>query len=96
MNMTFVSDHIAIPRSEQMERRLKKLMKFIVAYKITHDGNSPTNREMGAALNVRSTSLIKYYVDELANRSLIKTSGEGSSRSIQVIGGSWRPPKLTP
>ncbi len=70
-----------------MDRR-QKVLDFIVRYKREHDGNSPTRREIGEACQISSTSVVNYYLDQLARAGLIETARK--ARAITVMGGSWR------
>lgn len=76
-----------------MTHRAQAALKFIIAYKKEHDGNSPTIREIGSAISVDSTSLVDYYLTALEQNGYIRRVGhgdDGRSRSIEVVGGSWR------
>ena len=68
----------------------KKIFDFIVTYKRNHDGNSPTGREIMDACNISSTSMVDFYLNELAKKGKIeRLGGKGASRNIRVVGGSW-------
>lgn len=71
--------------------------KFIVEFKRTHDGNSPTIREIGTACDVSSTAAVRYYLNGLVKCGLIKRSHEsGEPRMISVVGGMWNAPAVKP
>lgn len=77
----------------------EKLFDFIVAYKVEHDGNSPTYREMMAATGLTSTSMVAWHLEKLEAEGLIERPQQvGNSRVIEVVGGEWNPPPdaLTP
>jgi SOS-response transcriptional repressor LexA len=66
----------------------EKLLEFIVKYKREHDGNSPTMREMMAALHISSTSMAQYYLKRLEKNGAIRLSKYLPSK-IEVVGGRW-------
>jgi SOS-response transcriptional repressor LexA len=81
--------------------RVKKPMvehvyDFIVSYKKSHDGNSPTIREIGEACGISSTSVVSYWLHRLESRGLIRrpepTIGNRFATKIEVVGGKWYQP----
>lgn len=70
------------------EPRVSAIFDFIVQYKQEHDGNSPTIREIGDAVGLRSSSTVNYYLQRLVKEKKIYIA-DNLSRSIEVIGGSW-------
>lgn len=72
----------------RMIHSTKEILSFIVAYKSSHDGNSPTLRQIGHALDISSTSVVSYHVKKLKDLGLIDT-GAYRARSIRVKGGNW-------
>ena len=69
-----------------MSEREKEIYAFIIRYKMSHDGNSPSIREIGEAVGIGSTSLILHYLQNLEKCSAITMDGQ---RAISVVGGSW-------
>jgi SOS-response transcriptional repressor LexA len=63
------------------------VLDYIIAYKIAHDGNSPTLREIMIACRVTSTSNMSYILADLAKTGQIVINP--GSRGIEVIGGRW-------
>ena len=63
----------------------------IVEYKCSHDGNSPTIREIADICNITSTSVITYMLQALQFEGKIEVA-PSKTRSIKVIGGQWIPP----
>lgn len=68
-----------------------RVMDFIIQYKAQHDGNSPTMREIGQAIDIPSTSRIRCLLKVLVSDGLIKLD-ERHNRSIRVVGAFWRSP----
>ena len=66
--------------------------EFLVAFKIEHDGNTPTRREIMEACGITSTSVVNYYLDRLERKGLIEQPRNGASRMIVVTGGCWQAP----
>jgi SOS-response transcriptional repressor LexA len=65
----------------------KKVLEYIISYKIAHDGNSPSLRQMMAACRVTSTSNMSYILADLEKTGQIVVNP--GSRGIEVIGGRW-------
>ena len=62
---------------------------FILKYKMEHDGNSPSFREIGDESGISSTSMVQYYLDILEREGLL-TLERGVNRMISITGGQWR------
>jgi SOS-response transcriptional repressor LexA len=61
-----------------------RLLHFIANY-IKAEGGSPTIREMGAAFNITSTSVVTYHLEILEAAGHIERK-PGQSRTIRIIG----------
>lgn len=72
--------------------RYQKIFDCIVAFKMAHDGNSPTFREIGESIGCNSSSLISIYLDRMEILGMIKRDQLGASRNIEIPGGKWIPP----
>lgn len=72
--------------------RLNQVMDFIIAFKRTHDGNSPSVREIGKGCGITSTSAVHYCLKILAKNGKIDHTKFYRSRMIVVPGGQWIPP----
>lgn len=72
-----------------------RVYHFIIAYKGEHDGNSPTVREIGNAVDGISTSRTDYLLGVLVGDGLIELGNKRRTRSIRVVGGHWTPPRAT-
>ena len=67
------------------------IFEYIVTYKLFHDGNSPTVREIGNACKISSSSVVTNILHRLESQGKIRLIKNGSRhRSIQVVGGKWR------
>jgi SOS-response transcriptional repressor LexA len=64
----------------------KRLLTFIIDYKIKHGGVSPNLREMGDAIGGASTSMVNFYLDKLEERGKILPRPKRDARSVQVPG----------
>ncbi len=71
----------------------KHVYDFIIAYKTAHDGNSPTFRQIGDACGITSTSVVNFYLVFLEEQGLVKVERSWQTRSISIVGASWRPPE---
>ena len=66
------------------------IFEFICEYKRTHDGNSPSIREIMQACDISSTSVTNWHLKQLERRGLIGLpESYAQSRSIRVVGGQW-------
>jgi len=71
------------------------VLAAVIAHKLAHDGNSPTIRELQAALGLHTTSVVVYHLTRLHQAGLIRYA-RGAARAIEVVGGKWLPPQETP
>lgn len=76
------------PQYTGISTRAAQMLRFIVEYKITHDGNSPNIREIGAAAGVESSSLISFYLGQLERSGYIRRS-RSYARQIELVGGKY-------
>jgi hypothetical protein len=83
------------PRGSRLRPRLEAAYQAILAHKAAHDGLNPTLRELGALLNVSSTSLTRYYLHRLVAAGLLAWDG-ADGRNYRVVGGRWQPPTPPP
>lgn len=65
------------------------IYEFILTFKKSHDGNSPTIREIKEYCDISTTSLVEYYIEQLVEEGRIILSEEMGSRRIMVPGGEW-------
>jgi repressor LexA len=70
-------------RSEGLSERHRKIMEFLSRFQ-EQTGYSPSIRQIGDSIGVKSTSLIDYYLNQLQQMSLIERD-EHVSRSIRVV-----------
>jgi len=64
----------------------QQIYNFIVDFKRTHDGVFPTYREIMAALDISSLSIVNIYIDKLTEQGLLAHDGDGH---LLVVGGQW-------
>ena len=67
------------------------VFRFICAYKKSHDGNSPTFREIGKGCGISSTFVTRTILRKLEEEGLIRLRG-WHTRHIEVVGGKWTAP----
>jgi hypothetical protein len=72
---------------------LQQMDTFIIGFKKTHDGNSPTMRQIANSFGC-SISTVHRYLYRMVARGFIALNGDGKSRMIEVIGAQWTPPQL--
>lgn len=71
------------------------LYAYICDYKREHDGNSPTLRQMMAALGISSSSMASGALDDLEAAGRIVRGEHGQAAHISVVGARWVPPEVT-
>ena len=68
----------------------QRVLEFVIEYKRTHDGNSPSTRQILTATFLASTSTVNYHLTQLVKMGRIRTFAlDKQSRSIEVVGGKW-------
>lgn len=72
-----------------MTPRMEAVFEFIIAFKKSHDGNSPTVREIAEGCGISSTSVVTYYLGRLEEEGRITRPDLGTACSIEVPGGRW-------
>lgn len=70
-------------KSEGLGERHRKIMEFLTDFQ-EQRGYSPSIREIGKCINVESTSLVDYYLEQLAQEGYIERD-KRISRSIRVL-----------
>jgi repressor LexA len=70
-------------RSEGLSNRHKKIISFLTEFQ-EKNGYSPSIREIGESINVRSTSLVDYYLKQLEQLGYISRE-QHISRSICLV-----------
>jgi repressor LexA len=70
-------------RSEGLSERHRKIMEFLTKFQDSN-GYSPSIRQIGDSINVKSTSLVDYYLNQLHEMGYIDRE-DRISRSIRVL-----------
>ena len=65
-----------------MSNKDNEILEFI-NYTLKYDGYSPSVREIGEAVNLKSTSTVQYHLKKLEKKGVINKS-EGKSRSLHL------------
>lgn len=78
-------------RRQRADKKLQELYDYIVKFKAEHDGNSPTERQIMAALNISSTSVVHYRLAALEDDGRIRRNG-GRGQGVSIPGARWLPP----
>ena len=73
--------------NEETERRIDRLLGYIISYKIHHDGVAPAYDEMAEALGF-SKCAAHAYTRKLEEEGAIRTRSD-LARTIEVVGGRW-------
>jgi repressor LexA len=80
-------------RSQGLSERHHKIMEFLTKFQETN-GYSPSIRQIGDSIDVKSTSLVDYYLTQLQEMGLIERE-DRISRSIRVIQPIYSSPSIT-
>ena len=70
-------------RQPGLSERHRKIMEFLTRFQDAH-GYSPSIRQIGDSINVKSTSLVDYYLNQLQTMGYIDRE-DRISRSIRVV-----------
>jgi len=70
-----------------MHKTTELVFRFLKMYKATHDGCSPTYRQISRECCLRSPSNVLYQLKKLVVAGLIRMP-EGT-RDIEIVGGQW-------
>jgi hypothetical protein len=76
---------------DQAAATRERIFAFLVAYKQTHDGNSPSLREIADACHI-VLSGAHYHLSRLELENRVHLSGP-RCRTIEIVGGTWQPPE---
>lgn len=71
--------------TESTRGKMRAVFEFVVAFKSVKDGLSPTVREIGCAIGLKSTSHVVRILEWLEREGKIQRDSHG----IVVIGGRW-------
>lgn len=75
----------------KIDESLSKLLRVINIY-LTEKGYPPTVREMMQEMDIKSTSTIKYYLDILVQKGIIK-KGKNKNRAIEIVKNAEKDPE---
>lgn len=66
-----------------------RVFAFIVQYKRSHDGNSPTIQEICEECGISSKSVCQRILRKLAAHGKLKPHRKGKPRAVETVGGKW-------
>jgi len=72
-----------VRRNQGLSERHRKILEFLTIFQDKH-GYSPSIRQIGDSISVKSTSLVDYYLNQLEEMSYITREGR-VSRSIRIL-----------
>jgi len=70
-------------RQPGLSERHRKILEFLTRFQNTN-GYSPSIRQIGDSINVKSTSLVDYYLNQLQEMGYVERENH-ISRSIRVV-----------
>jgi len=80
-------------RSQGLSERHRKIMEFLTKFQ-EDNGYSPSIRQIGDSIDVKSTSLVDYYLNQLQEMGYIERE-DRISRSIRVQQPVYSSPSIT-
>lgn len=80
-------------RSQGLSERHRKIMEFLTQFQESN-GYSPSIRQIGDSIDVKSTSLVDYYLNQLQEMGLIERE-DRISRSIRVLQPVYAAPAIS-
>lgn len=83
---------IEVPSMES--QRCQAIYNYLISYKLHHDGNPPTIRQIADACDIPSTSMIRRYLSIIQQEGFINVSPK-AARSIEITGAAWLPPSFS-
>jgi repressor LexA len=78
-----VQEEVMAKRQSGLSERHRKILEFLSKFQEDH-GYSPSIRQIGDSISVKSTSLIDYYLNQLQESGFIERENR-ISRSIRII-----------
>jgi SOS-response transcriptional repressor LexA len=69
----------------------RKILNYIIDYKLENNGNSPSTREIQVGCGISSKSVVAYHLKKLVDEGFISIEGN-TARMIAVKGGEWKAP----
>ena len=80
-------------RSQGLSERHRKILEFLTQFQESN-GYSPSIRQIGDSIGVKSTSLVDYYLNQLQEMGLIERE-DRISRSIRVLQPVYATPAIS-
>lgn len=74
--------------SQQQKKTRDQIFDFIVQYKQTHDGNSPTTREIADACYLSSLTTVRHHLMNLELENRLRIADEGHYQ-FEIVGSHW-------
>jgi len=71
-----------------MSNHRKRILNYIVLYKYTHDGLSPTIREICRGCKIASTSTAVFHLNIMESKGILSRM-PGEPRGIMLTHGRW-------
>ena len=76
--------------SSQLHPTAERMYRFIIRYKRVNAGDSPTRREIAAAVGLATVSAVHPHLDSLERAGRIKRLKRGKARMIAIPGAYWQ------
>ncbi len=79
-----------VSSSQGIHPTAESMYRFIIRFKRMHAGDSPSRREIQAALDIPSTSMVQHHLVMLEQAGLIVRPSPGDARRIGIPGAIWQ------
>lgn len=87
--MRRITDRRGIGLSNIGNEGAADIFAMVIAYKLAHDGNAPSVRQLMAMLDYSSPAGVQFALEILYDAGLLER-GSKRARYLKVVGGSWR------
>lgn len=87
-----MSDSLELVKGQRVHPTTEAIYRYIIRHKRMHAGESPTRREIGAAVGLSSPSTVHIHLMTLHKAGVIRL-GAGKSRMISIPGAEWVGPE---
>ncbi len=86
-----MSDSLELVKERRVHPTTEAVYRYIIRYKRQHAGESPTRREIGAAVGLSSPSTVNSHLASLERVGRIRLARPaGKARMISIPGASWQ------
>jgi DNA-binding MarR family transcriptional regulator len=79
--------------NQKTSKKPQAILKFLIGYKLNHDGVAPSFTEIGEAVGITTNSVVSFHLTTLEEAGLVTClrdeTGRRIPRGIKVKYGQW-------